>query len=71
MFKYSCNGSNDVFVMHITTIKKEIKSTRTQRKTITNPKMFALTWRTVRVEDFSYLNKVRSNAEVWNLFVNL
>lgn len=43
MFKYSYNGSNDVFVMHITTIKKEIKSTRTERKTITNPNMFALT----------------------------
>lgn len=43
MFKYSYSGSNDVFVMHITTIKKEIKSTRTERKTITNPNMFALT----------------------------
>ena len=59
MFTFSYNGSNDAFVMQIAKIKKEIKSTRTEHKKFTSLKRFAFTRRTVMVQDFYYLNKIR------------
>ena len=50
------------------TLQKLRKKSRAQEqstKKFLSLKWFALTRRTVTVEDFSYLNKIRSNAEVF------